>query len=63
MDGTYKIRSVGGALVVTIPRHIQKLNPVQAGDEVRFTIAANHRRGSRPFIIIEPMPRKNGVKK
>jgi antitoxin component of MazEF toxin-antitoxin module len=56
MTPTYKIRAIGGGLVVTIPRHIIKLIPVKAGDEVVFTIAQNGRRDSRGLIIMEPQP-------
>jgi len=32
----YKLRSVGGALVVTIPQDVVRLTKMQAGDLVRF---------------------------
>ena len=58
MAPTYKVRAIGGGLVVTIPRHIIKLIPIEAGDEVAFTIAPNARRGGRSFIIMEPQPKR-----
>jgi antitoxin component of MazEF toxin-antitoxin module len=63
VNETYKLRTIGGALVVTIPRHIQRLVCIKAGDDVRFTVSASRRKGVTGLIIIEPQPRKNGVKK
>jgi antitoxin component of MazEF toxin-antitoxin module len=48
----YKVRSVGGALVVTIPAHILRLVPLKAGDTVVFNTV-----GKARAIVIEPTKR------
>lgn len=34
MSETYKIRSIGGALLITIPQHIVRAMELRAGDEM-----------------------------
>jgi len=38
MNDTYKIRTLGGCLVLTIPRKISEVMRLRAGDEVKIGI-------------------------
>lgn len=38
MNDTYKIRNVGGCLMVTIPRKVSEILKLKAGDDVRIHI-------------------------
>lgn len=49
MNDTYKIRSIGGALLVTIPQKIVRDLNLKAGDEVVF-----RRVGTSRIISVEP---------
>lgn len=45
MSQTYKIRSIGGALLITIPQHIVRAMELQAGDEMviqAFDVGRKH---------------------
>lgn len=59
MNETYKIRSVGGALIVTIPQHIARESGLKVGDAVVFAVT-----GFKKNVVIERAPTKrNGSKK
>lgn len=53
MNKPYKVRSIGGALVVTIPAHILRLVPLKAGDSVTFNTI-----GKTEAIVISPVKGK-----
>lgn len=63
-QATYKVRSIGGTLAVTLPQSILRIVPLTSGDEVSFTVAgAGNKEG--PLIVIKPERRlkRNGAKK
>lgn len=61
MNETYKIRSLGGALVVTLPQRLVRQYALQAKDEIAFNAL------DKKHIVIEvlkPGPqRKDGGRK
>jgi antitoxin component of MazEF toxin-antitoxin module len=60
MNETYRIRNVGGSLMVVLPQQIVRDMALKAGDEVIF-----RRAGSSRVISVEPLgkPKRNGAKK
>lgn len=42
MNDTYKLRSVGGALMVTIPQRIARQMHLSPGDEVKIAVMVGH---------------------
>lgn len=50
MNETYKIRNVGGSLMVVLPQKIVRDLSLKAGDEVVF-----RRAGSSRVISVEPL--------
>lgn len=41
MNDTYKIRSIGGCLVVTLPQRVVRQVGLRAGDEVRIAVTVD----------------------
>lgn len=60
MNETYKLRSVGGALMVTIPQYVAKVLNLSKGDEMKITIANSGRGG---VIALERVQRVKGKSK
>ena len=52
MNDTYKLRSVGGALMVTIPQKIARQEGLRAGDEVKIAVIVGH------VITVKPVKPK-----
>jgi antitoxin component of MazEF toxin-antitoxin module len=59
MNETYKIRNVGGSLMVVLPQHIVKAMELQAGDGVVVqAFNVGYKRGT---ITMKPVkPKRNG---
>ena len=55
MNDTYKLRSVGGALMVTIPQKIARQMELRAGDEVVINAIGFHSVGRPASIIVKPV--------
>ena len=62
MNDTYKLRIVGGALMVTIPQKIVRILSLKAGDEVKLRVVSI---GTGGAVSVEPQrkSKKNGTKK
>lgn len=56
MNDTYKIRSIGGALLVTIPQRIVRQMQLKAGDEVRIAMTVER------IITVRPAKPTSGRK-
>lgn len=56
MNDTYKLRSVGGALMVTIPQKIARQEGLRAGDEVQIKVIVGH------VIAVKPVKPKGKQK-
>lgn len=57
MGDTYKLRSVGGALIVTIPQHIVRFAKLKAGTLVAITC------NKYGLIQVEKQPEKKNAKR
>lgn len=57
MNDTYKLRSVGGALMVTIPQHVARTLRLSRGDEVKITMANTGRNGVMVIERVKPKGR------
>lgn len=57
MNDTYKIRSIGGSLMVVLPQKIVRDLALKAGDEVVF-----RRAGSSRVVSLEPLKPKGRSK-
>lgn len=55
MNDTYKIRSIGGALLVTIPQHIARQMQLEAGDEVVIKAIGFADVGRPATITVKPV--------
>jgi antitoxin component of MazEF toxin-antitoxin module len=62
MNETYKIRNVGGSLMVVLPQRIVRTMELQAGDEVTVQVEQIGYRKRGP-IVITPVKPKNGARK
>jgi antitoxin component of MazEF toxin-antitoxin module len=56
MNETYKLRTIGGALMVTIPQKIVRQEGLRAGDEVRIAVMVGH------VITVKPQKAKGKSK-
>lgn len=60
MNETYKVRRVGGTLMVTVPQHVARVLLIEAGQEVAITVAASGKRGVSGLMIVEPQGKPSG---
>lgn len=54
MNETYKVRQIGGTLMVTIPQQVARLLLIEAGQEVSITVSGTGKRGTSGLMIVEP---------
>lgn len=59
MNSSYRIRSVGGALMVTIPQYVARVLKFNKGDEVKITIANTGRGGVMVTERVKPTKGKS----
>lgn len=57
MNETYKVRQVGGTLMITVPQHVARLLLIEAGQEVAITVSGAGKRGVSGLMIVEPRPK------
>lgn len=62
MNDTYKVRQVGGTLMVTVPQHVARLLLIEAGQEVRITVSGTGKSDSRGVMWVEPLREKTATK-
>lgn len=60
MNDTYKIRTIGGCLMLTIPRKVSEILRLQAGDEVKIGIV---NAGSGGTITVDRVKKSKGKSK
>lgn len=53
MNDTYKIRSVGGSLMIVVPQHIARAMNLKAGDEM--TVQAFDATKALAQIVVKPV--------
>ncbi len=63
MNERYKIRSVGGAAVVTMPQSVMRAMRLQVGDKVIFDVRKIA--GEETILVLpdKPLIKRNGAKK
>lgn len=52
MNETYKIRNVGGSLMVVLPQQVARVLSLKAGDEVSISIVST---GAGGDVLIKPV--------
>jgi antitoxin component of MazEF toxin-antitoxin module len=61
MNETYKIRNVGGSLMVVLPQQVARVLSLKAGDDVSISIVSI---GAGGDVLVKPVrPKKSKVKK
>lgn len=57
MNDTYKVRTVGGSLMIVLPQRIVRQVGLSAGDDVKIAVAVGH------VITVKPVKMTKGKAK